>query len=167
MLKFSISWWFRGRSHRGCVANWTYQKKWESRISWRIPLLLSRATFGFASPRPSAGRHQHETHASPLGPGAVLLDHRLTCPRDQARFFKNRTEDIEIDPKSIYVHMSWPDPDRPPPGIREKSSKFMKISTCSILFEILAPWLLPQRHRTINNAQNIHFFSGKFNWPSN
>ena len=52
----------------------------------------------------------------------------------------------------------WTGPDRASTRIGEKSSKITKISTFSIFYEPFAPWLLPQRHRTINNAQNIHFF---------
>ena len=58
--------------------------------------------------------------------GAVLLDNWLRSPRDHARFFQNRTEDIEIDPKSIYVDISGPHPDRPPPRLLKTHQKSRK-----------------------------------------
>ena len=68
--------------------------------------------------------------------GAVLLDHKTRSPRDHARFFKNRTEDIEIDPKSIYVDISGPHPDLPSPKLRKTHQKSRK-SQCFRYFSKL------------------------------
>ena len=88
--------------------------------------------FGFAPPRPvyrPTPAHTSETHASPLGPGAVLWDLWLRSPQDHSRSFQIRTGDIEIDPKSIYVHISGPHPDRSPlewVKNHQKSRKFQR-----------------------------------------
>ena len=117
-----------------------------------------RAHFRFCSatavyrPTPAHTRH------TPLGPGAVLFDLGLRSPRDHARLFQNRTCCVEIDPKSIYVDILGPHPDRPPAELLKNAQKSSKIATFSILFEIFKPCLLQQRHRTISDMQNIHFF---------
>ena len=63
---------------------------------------------------------------TPLGPGAVLFDWMTRRSRDHARLFKNRTWDIEIDPKSIYVHILKPRPDRPPQELVKNHQKSPK-----------------------------------------
>ena len=89
------------------------------RVLFRFPRFLLRPD------RP--GRSTSPVQAHVPWSGAVLLHHNHRSPRDHARFFQNRTGDIEIDPKSIYVHISRPHPDRPPPELvknHQKSRKF-------------------------------------------
>ena len=74
---------------------------------------------GFEARKSSPGFESGETQVGVRSPrpwsGAVLLVQMTRSPRDHAGFLKNRTEDIEIDPKSIYVHTSTPHADRSRP----------------------------------------------------
>ena len=86
-------------------------------------------TSGFCSAAAVARPIHTRARHTPLGPGVRILNLRPRGPRRHPIFFKNRVSDIEIDPKSIYVHTSRPRPDRPPSKIvknHQKSSKFQR-----------------------------------------
>ena len=125
---------------------------------------------GFEARKSSPGFESGETQVGVRSPrpwsGAVLLVQMTRSPRDHARFFQNRTGDIEIDPKSIYVHISGPHPDRSPPELvknHQKSRKFQRFRYFSNL----------SRHGFSRNVteqstmRKISIFSGNLNWPSN
>ena len=117
----SVSSWLRGELRLP-------EKNIISHFLKHSPVAFPRI-FGFAPPRPvyrPTPAHTSDAHASPLGPGAVLLHNNHRSPRDHARFFQNRTGDIEIDPKSIYVHISGPHPDRSPPELMKNHQKSRK-----------------------------------------
>ena len=96
-----------------------------------------RAHFRFCSatavyrPTPAHTRH------TPLGPGAVLFDLGLRSPRDHARLFQNRIFCVEIDPKSIYVDILGPHPDRPPPELVKNGRKSRKSQYFRYLSKLL------------------------------
>ena len=72
-------------------------------------------------------RLQANSSTHPRRCGVVLSDLRPWSPWDHPIFLKFWVSDIEIDPKSIYVHISTPHPDRPPPELvknHRKSRKF-------------------------------------------
>ena len=72
-------------------------------------------------------RLQANSSTHPRRCGVVLSDLRPWSPWDHPIFLKFWVSDIEIDPKSIYVHISRPHPDRPPPELvrdHQKSRKF-------------------------------------------
>ena len=87
------------------------------------------ADFAFRAIRPSRARRP---------PGGVVF--RPFCargPQDPPMFFKIRIGDIEIGPKSIYVHMSWRSPDRVPAKsvkFAQKSSKLQHFANFANLF---------------------------------
>ena len=87
------------------------------------------ADFAFRAIRPSRARRP---------PGGVVF--RPFCargPQDHKMFLKIRTGDIEIGPKSIYVHMFWRSPDRVPAKsvkFAQKSSKSQHFANFSKLF---------------------------------
>ena len=96
----------------------------------KLPAVAFARIFGFCSAaaveRPIQTRTRHARH-TPLGPGVRILNLRPRGPRRHPIFLKNRVSDVEIDPKSIYVHISRPHPDRPPPELvrdHQKSRKF-------------------------------------------
>ena len=101
--------------------------------------------------------HQWCTRVAPWVWSCTLRPLTPESPRPRQIFEKSDTGHRDRSKKYICSYL-WTAPRPVPTRIGEKSSKITKISTFSIFFEPFAPWLLPQRHRTINNAQNIHFF---------
>ena len=85
---------------------------------------------------------------------------------DHASFFQNRTENIEIDPKSIHVDMDGPHPDRPPPELLKNHHKSRK-SQYFRYFSKLCAVVPPATSQNDQQHPKYSFFSGDFNWPSN
>ena len=70
-------------------------------------LKASRPRFGAnLRPRPIwTPKSPHARHTAPLGPGVVTFKFFTRRSQDRAIFWKIRANHIEIDPKSIYVHI--------------------------------------------------------------
>ena len=127
----SVSSWLRGQLKRPekneNIAHLNARRSY-FRALFRFPRFLLRPD------RP--GRSTSPVQAHVPWSGAVLLHHKTRSPRDHARFFQNRTEDIEIDPKSIYVDISGPHPDLPPSRLVKTHQKSRK-SQCFRYFSKL------------------------------
>ena len=131
----SVSPWLRGRLK--------LPKKMEMQHIWTLAALVFVRFSDFreiCSARTApAGLHAHSsTHqAHTPWPGAVLFDLGPRSPRDHARLFQNRTFCVEIDPKSIYVDILGPHPDRPPPELVKNSRKSRKSQYFRYLSKLL------------------------------
>ena len=103
-------------------------------------------------------RLQANSSTHPRRCGVVLSDLRPRDPWDHPIFLKNRVSDIEIDPKSIYVHISRPHPDRTPPELvksHQKSRKFQLFRYFSNLSRHGSSRNVTER---LTTRKNIHFF---------
>ena len=94
-------------------------------------------------------------------PRAELFNFWPNRPPDHPRFFKIWIERVEIDPKSIYVHILKPHPDRAIPELvknHQKSSKSQHFRYFSKFLSHGSSSNATERSTTCNISIFLHFF---------